>query len=65
LKEFGLLHRVIAFVKDEGINLTAMAATLHSIIDCESLKILKRRWCLEKIFIPLVEDVEIGFLKGN
>jgi hypothetical protein len=38
---FGILHQVIAFVKDEGTNLCAMATTLHSIVDCEPLKILK------------------------
>ncbi len=33
---------MIAFVKDEGTNLaTIMATTLHSIIDCEPLKILR------------------------
>jgi hypothetical protein len=52
LEEFGLLHWVIAFVKDENINLAAMATTLHSIMDFEPLKILRKRWCLEKIFIP-------------
>jgi hypothetical protein len=36
---FGILHRVIAFVK--GINLFVMATSLHSIIDCEPLKILR------------------------
>jgi hypothetical protein len=38
---FSLLHRVIAFVKYEGTNLSAMATTLHSIIDCEPLNILR------------------------
>jgi ubiquinone biosynthesis protein COQ9 len=38
---FGILHQVIAFVKYESTNLCAMAATLHSIIDCEPLKILR------------------------
>jgi len=32
---------VIAFVKVEGTNLVAMVIALHSIIDCELLKILK------------------------
>jgi hypothetical protein len=41
LDRFGLLHRVIAFVKDEGTNLFGMANALHSIIDCEALKILR------------------------
>jgi hypothetical protein len=36
-----LLHWVIAFAKDEGTNLATMATTLHSIINCEPLKILK------------------------
>jgi hypothetical protein len=33
-----MLHWVIAFVKYEGTNLTTMATTLHSIINCEPLK---------------------------
>jgi hypothetical protein len=41
LDKFGLLHRVIAFVKDEGTNLSPMGTTLHSIIDCEPLRILR------------------------
>jgi hypothetical protein len=35
LEKFGLLHWVIVFLKDEGINMTTMKTTLHSIIDCE------------------------------
>jgi hypothetical protein len=35
LEKFGLLHWVIAFVKDEGTNMMIMKTTLHSIIDCE------------------------------
>jgi hypothetical protein len=41
LDKFGLLHLVITFVKDEGINLSAMAIVMHSLIDYEPLKILK------------------------
>jgi len=41
VREVGLLHWVIAFAKDEGTNLATMATTLHSIINCEPLKILK------------------------
>ncbi len=41
LKRFGLLHWIILFVKDKGINLTTMATILHSIIGCEHLKIFK------------------------
>jgi len=41
LDRFGLLHQVNTFVKDEGTNLYAMAAALHSINDCEPLKILR------------------------
>ncbi len=41
LEKFGLLHQMIVFVKDEGINLTIIIAILHSIIDYEPLKILK------------------------
>jgi hypothetical protein len=39
--KFGLVHHVIAFVKHEGNNLTTMASTLHSINDCQPLKLLK------------------------
>jgi hypothetical protein len=35
------IHQVIAFVKYEGTDLYAMATTLHSIIDCEPLKIIR------------------------
>jgi hypothetical protein len=35
LEKFGLLHWVIAFVKNEGTNMTIMKTTLRSIIDCE------------------------------
>ncbi len=38
LERFHLLHRLIAFVKDEGIDLIVMATTLHSIVDCKLLK---------------------------
>jgi hypothetical protein len=41
LKKFGILHWVIAFVKDKGINLVAMAIALHSIINCEPLNNFK------------------------
>jgi len=41
LEKFGLLHWMIVFVKDEGINLTIMVVVLHSIINYEPLKILK------------------------
>jgi hypothetical protein len=41
LKRFGLLHHVFAFVKDDDTNLMTMLIILHSIIDCEPLKIFK------------------------
>jgi hypothetical protein len=41
LDRYGHLHGVIAFVKDENIDLTTMATTMHSIIDCELLKICR------------------------
>ncbi len=41
VERFDLLHKIIAFVKDEGNNLTTMATTIHSIIYCEPLKILR------------------------
>jgi hypothetical protein len=33
LGKYDLMHCVIAFVKDEGSNLTSMVAALHSIVD--------------------------------
>jgi hypothetical protein len=41
LKKIGLIHQVIASVKDEGNNLGTMDATLLSMIDYESLKFLQ------------------------
>jgi hypothetical protein len=41
LSKFGLMHYVIAFVKDKVINLRTIALVLHSIIDCEPLKFIK------------------------
>jgi hypothetical protein len=34
-----LMHRMIAFVKDEGSNLMSMAIKLHSIVDYRPLKL--------------------------
>jgi hypothetical protein len=39
--KFGLMHRVIAFVKDDGNNLTTMAFALCSIIDYQPLRLIK------------------------
>jgi hypothetical protein len=39
--KFRLIHHVIAFVKDEGNNLTTMTSTLHCIIDYEPLRLIK------------------------
>jgi hypothetical protein len=41
LSNFRLMHCVITFVKYEGDNLTTMAFALHSIINCEPLKLIK------------------------
>jgi hypothetical protein len=38
LSKFGLMHHVIAFVKDEGSNLSTMATALCFIIICQPLK---------------------------
>ncbi len=38
LSKFGLMHHVIAFVKDERNNLNTMATTLCFIIICQPLK---------------------------
>ncbi len=37
-EKYDLLHYVIAFVKYEGNNLMSMATSLHSIIECHTLK---------------------------
>jgi hypothetical protein len=39
LEKLDLMHYVIAFVKNEGSNLMFMATTLHSIVDCQPLKL--------------------------
>jgi len=41
LDRFDLLHQIIAFVKDENIDLFVTTIVMHSIIDCEPQKILK------------------------
>jgi hypothetical protein len=38
---FGLMHRVITFMKNQSKNLIAMVLALHSIINCEPLKLIK------------------------
>jgi hypothetical protein len=38
---FGILHWVIAVVKEESTNLSILVTIIHSIIDCEPLKIFK------------------------
>ncbi len=38
-EKYELMHYVIVFVKDEGNNLMFMATSLHSIIDCHTLKL--------------------------
>jgi hypothetical protein len=40
LQNFDIMHCVVAFVKDENNNLTSMAITLCSIVDCHPLKFL-------------------------
>jgi hypothetical protein len=51
LKKIGLIHQVIAFVKNEGNNLGIMDATLLSMIDYESLKFLQvcKGTCFERV----------------
>jgi hypothetical protein len=39
--KFRLIHHVIAFVKNEGNDLTTMASTLHYIINYEPLGLIK------------------------
>ncbi len=39
--KFGLMHHVIAFMKNESKILIAMVLALHSIINCEPLKLIK------------------------
>jgi hypothetical protein len=37
LKKFGLLNKVVAFVKEERVNLTMMITTLKNIVSCHIL----------------------------
>jgi hypothetical protein len=37
--KFDLIQYVIAFVKDQGSNLLLITTTLHSIVDCQPLKL--------------------------
>jgi len=39
LEKFGLIHHVLAFVKDEGKNLGSMTVTLWFTGECKPLKI--------------------------
>jgi hypothetical protein len=39
--KFGLMHCVIAFMKNESKILITMVLALHSIINCEPLKLIK------------------------
>jgi hypothetical protein len=41
LEKIGLIHHVLAFVKDEGSNLGFMVMALQSIVDIEPLKMLR------------------------
>jgi len=38
LEKYDLMHHMITFVKDEGINLMSMATTLCFVVDCHPLK---------------------------
>ncbi len=51
LEKLGLIHDVIAFVKNEGNNLTTMVTTMCSIVDCEPLNL---QWFYEDIFFGWV-----------
>ncbi len=39
LEKFDLMYYAIAFVKNQGSNLLLMTTTLHSIVDCQPLKL--------------------------
>ncbi len=41
LEKFGLIHRVLVFVKVEGKNLWSMVMNLQSLVDYKTLKILQ------------------------
>jgi len=41
LKNFGLIHHVLAFVKDEGNKLRTMVVELQSIVDYEPLNLFQ------------------------
>jgi hypothetical protein len=39
LEKYGLINHVFVFVKDKGVNLVSMVATLCSIVNCELLNL--------------------------
>lgn len=38
LKSFGLINKILAYVKDEGANLNTLAITLRSVVSCKPLQ---------------------------
>jgi hypothetical protein len=46
LEKYDLIHCMIAFVKDEGMNLTSITTTLCSIVYCFFLKL---QWVYEGV----------------
>jgi hypothetical protein len=51
LSKFGLIHHLIAYVKEKGNNLTTTTSTLCSIIDFEPLRFIKvhESTCFERV----------------
>jgi hypothetical protein len=54
LKNFGLIHYVLAFVKDEGNELGIMFLELWSIVDCEHLNLFQ-----------VFEDICFGYVMSK
>jgi len=50
LDQYGLRKKIIAYVKDEGSNLTTMTIALKSIIKCKVLSLDDQGMCLDHVF---------------
>lgn len=41
LEQYGLMKKMIFYVKDEGVNLNVLTTILKSIVNCEALDVIK------------------------
>ncbi len=60
-EKYDFMHYVITFVKDESNNLMSMATSLHSIIDCHTLKLQQvyEGMCFHHICLKLVSMLQM------